>query len=231
MILAGDLLEVLGKGRYRAAVHRVVRPAGLSKSRVSTPLFLRGSAGSTVLRSLLPHFLDGGFPWGSGERIKVETSTGVEKSSGIPMVELQSLLRSWSPPSEYSPFLLARRADEIEVRETFEAFAPDGLHVISVDPLLVRLNGFASRDECEALIQKASPSMTESTTWTDGDSQHESSPVRISSTTWMADSSLQLLEEWTTRVCSMSGLPASFMEKWQVRRGCLERMALKMAED
>ena len=108
-----------------------------------------------------------------------------------------------------------------DIRRTFAPFARngvDGVTVLSVEPLLVRLRGFVSSADCATIVEHASggEGLAESTTWGGADAQDESNGLRSSSTTWVADCALPLLEELTARVSEMSGLPSTFMEKWQV---------------
>ncbi|CAN0534335.1 unnamed protein product, partial [Scytosiphon promiscuus] len=67
--------------------------------------------------------------------------------------------------------------------------------VLSVEPLLVRLHGFVSREECSAIMAEASVGggLAESTTWGGADAQDDSNGLRSSSTTWIADCALLLL--------------------------------------
>lgn len=239
MLLAGELLQALGRGRYQAAVHRVVRPAGMlrPKPRVSTPLLLRGVAGATVPGSLLPTRTTG----------TDSTSTRSEQQE-IMMSSLWAALQFRTEekvpsPSEdiprdtaedipylrhdrSSPLVLARsfEDEENEVRRMFGPFAPGGVTVLSTDPLLLRLHGFASRSDCDAIMASVIAScsafddgLEESTTWGSADAQGESTGARRSSTSWVPDEALALLGELTARVSGMSGLPVDFMEKWQVR--------------
>lgn len=223
IILAGELLQVLGQGRYRAAVHRVVRPAGLSEPRVSTPLLLRGVSGAIIQDSLrlalgIPNHI-------TGHEMARKEGTAMNKvaaeESGISMKDLQAALQRRPGPSDETPLYLVRRASEAQIKENFAPFAPEGLDILSTDPLLVRLNGFVSPDECEALINEMSGSMKDSTTWDGYGTQQTSSPVRKSSTAWIADESFVPFKDWTARASDLSGLPPTFMEKWQVRAGCI----------
>lgn len=238
MLLAGELLQVLGQGQYQAAVHRVVRPAGLSEPRVSTPLLVRGAAGVAVRDSMLPATVTAKFDEkeeaedtrekvepgkGDGGRLTMTDVWAALQFRGGAVEPGTGVLERAGGFGENSP--LARRVDggEDEVRDMFRSFAKRGrVTVLSVEPLLVRLHGFASRTECAAIVSQALEGLAESTTWGGADAQDESNTLRSSSTTWIADGSLPLLADMTARVCAMSGLPPTFMEKWQVRAvgGC-----------
>lgn len=248
MLLAGELLQVLGQGGYQAAVHRVVRPAGLSDPRVSTPLLVRGSAGAVIRDSMLPTSVTACLAaekkGGVGEAVE---GGGGEGGQLLTMADLWAALQFRGGASESAedrddsersgvcrgggdrakaygeppppPLARCRKAGgEGEIQGVFEAFAGDGrVTVLSMDPLLVLINGFASAEECAAIMEQASGGLAESTTWGGADAQDESNGLRSSSTTWIADASLPLLESLTARVSGMSGLPSTFMEKWQVR--------------
>ncbi len=279
MLLAGELLQVFGRDRYQAAVHRVVRPAGATEPRVSTPLLLRGAGGVTVRDSMLPpavtsrfeeHSLhaarrvegvrpmtagaaaaagaaaeevppdeaDGGgarkltmtdlwralqFRGGASSTDASGGGGGAERepeSGGLPRacsVDAPSSLSSPPPPPPHLPPLAQAQTEE-QIRKCFEPFARDGVTVLSVDPLLVRLHGFASEEECNMIIAQGLGTLEESTTWGGADAQAETDGTRSSTTTWLADESLApLLATLTERVSGMSGLPSTFMEKWQVR--------------
>lgn len=225
MLLAGELLQVLGQGEYQAAVHRVVRPLGLQEPRVSTPLLVRGIPHVAVHDTMLPASLSVGAA--TGARVlptdgAEDTATATELSQGITMRDLWEALQFRAAPSDDTPLARSHVGWEKELRRDFAPFAPKGLSVLSVDPLLVRLNGFASPAMCEEIIALGAGSMSESKTWGGADSQDESIGVRKSSTTWVADSSLPLLDGLTARVSALSGLPSTFMEKWQVRFDILE---------
>ena len=237
VLLAGELLQALGRGHYRAAVHRVVRPAGplSSQPRVSTPLLLRGAADAIVPNSLLPpprrvrpqSDIDSSSQWGE-QKVTMgslwaalqfrggEVVASGEEGAGNVNASADRIGRGCS---------LARNvADEDdEIRRAFAPFAAGGVTVLSSDPLLARLHGFASRAECDAIVTKASASSSladslgKSTTWLDTDAQHDgSSDLRRSSTCWIADEALPLFAELTERVSGISGLSSGFMEKWQV---------------
>ncbi|CAM9516456.1 unnamed protein product [Scytosiphon promiscuus] len=265
MLLAGELLQVLGRGRHRAAVHRVVRPADLVEPRVSTPLLVRGRAGAVVRDSMLPPAVTDRLEGRSAESRHAgsvrdtgspPSSTADEEGGKLTMTDLWAALQfrggatsgagdddsfddglaggdgggdstgggsrsvTSSPP-------LAQAKTEEQIRRRFAPFARDGVSVLSTDPLLVRLHGFVSAEECEAIINQGSATFKESTTWGGADAQAEADVLRTSSTTWLADDSLAsllgargtpLLESMTDSVCAMSGLPSAFMEKWQVAR-------------
>lgn len=232
MLLAGELLQVLGRGRYQAAVHRVVRPAGMlpPKPRVSTPLLLRGVADATVPDSLFPTRRTGteqqevmmSSLWAALQfRTEEDTPPPSEDIPGDTAEYIPSL-----PHDRGSPLALARsfEGEEKEVRRMFGPFAPAGVTVLSTDPLLLRLHGFASRSDCDATIASVIAScsaafddgLEESTTWGSVDAQGESTGARRSSTLWVADEALALLGRMTAKVSGMSGLPVGFMEKWQV---------------
>ncbi|CAN0417430.1 unnamed protein product, partial [Ectocarpus sp. 13 AM-2016] len=184
MLLAGELLQVFGRGRYQAAVHRVVRPAGSTEPRVSTPLLLRGIAGAAIRGSMLPPAV----------------AARLERSSEEAKQTRREIRRAAGGVSSPPPLAQAKTTDQI--RECFEPYARDGVAVLSVDPLLVRLRGFASPGQCSAIIDQGMESLEESTT---------------SATTWLADDCLApLLGRLTERVSGMSGLPSAFMENWQV---------------
>lgn len=247
MLLAGELLQVLGRGRYQAAVHRVVRPAGLVEPRVSTPLLVRGRAGAVIQDSLLPPAVTDRLEEGSGESRhawSVREKRPEEEGGGkLTMTDLWAALQfrggatpdaddnddstgADSPRGVPSSPPLAQAKTKEQIRRRFGPFARDGVSILSVDPLLVRLHGFVSAEECEAIINQGSATFAESTTWGGADAQAESDILRTSSTTWLADDSLApllgatgtpLLESMTASVCGMSGLPSAFMEKWQVR--------------
>lgn len=232
MLLAGELLQALGHGRYQAAVHRVVRPAGMlpPKPRVSTPLLLRGIAGATIPGSLFPTRRTGTAQqevmmsslWAALQfRTEEETPSPSEDTPGDTDEDIIPSLRH----DRGSPLALARSFEDEEkkVRRMFGPFAPGGVTVLSTDPFLIRLHGFASRSNCDAIIESVSRScsafddgLDESTTSESADAQGESTGARKSSTSWIADEALALLGELTTRVSRMSGLPVGFMEKWQV---------------
>ncbi|CAM9991354.1 unnamed protein product, partial [Hapterophycus canaliculatus] len=262
MLLAGELLQVLGRGRYQAAVHRVVRPAGLVEPRVSTPLLVRGRAGAVVRDSMLPPAVtdrleerSGGSRHGGGVREKgFPPSTPEEEGGKLTMTDLWAALQfrggatsgtgddyddeghsfhggggssGEGPRSVPSSPPLAQAKTEEQIQRRFGPFARDGVSVLSIDPLLVRLHGFVSAEECEAIINQGFATFKESTTWGGADAQAEADLLRTSSTTWLADDSLApllgargtpLLESMTDSVCGMSGLPSAFMEKWQVAR-------------
>lgn len=221
MLLAGELLQVLGQGRYQAAVHRVVRPVGLLEPRVSTPLLVRGNPDVSVPETILPALARGRVDT-EGARV---TSLGEEGgTAGVGQASQRATMRDlWvalqfrAEPSDETPLARSQVGRENELRREFSPFAPKGLSVLSDDPLLVRLNGFASPAVCEEIIARGSGSMSESKTWGGVDSQDESIGLRKSNTTWVADESLPLLEVLTAKVCALSGLPSAFMEKWQVR--------------
>lgn len=300
MLLAGELLQVFGRGRYQAAVHRVVRPAGLVEPRVSTPLLVRGAAGVTIRDSMLPPSITarlsgkhstGGGGGGGGEAGRMgagaragagagvvgrdggaavpqqpssSTSTLDEGEGRLTMTDVWAALQfrggGSSSPSEdadvggngglgrggggevgvvdavgerepdnhvidshsssaavaATPPLAQARTEE-QIRRRFAPFAPGGVTVLSVDPLLVRLHGFASPEECATIIDRGSWDLIESTTWGGSDAQTETDEQRASATTWLKDDELApLLESLTDRVCGMSQLPSAFMEKWQV---------------
>lgn len=249
MLLAGELLQVLGQGGYQAAVHRVVRPAGLSDPRVSTPLLVRGSAGAVIRDSMLPTSVTACLAVEKkGEVGEMVEGGGGEGGQLLTMADLWAALQFRGGASESAedwddsersrvcrgggdraevygepppppPLVRCRKAGgEEEIRGVFEAFAGHGrVTVLSMDPLLVRINGFASAEECAAIMEQASGGLAESTTWGGADAQDDSNGLRSSSTTWIADASLPLLESLTARVSGMSGLPSTFMEKWQVR--------------
>lgn len=252
MLLAGELLQVLGRGRYQAAVHRVVRPADLVEPRVSTPLLVRGRAGAVVRDSMLPPAVTDRLEERSGEPRHAAAgsppSSATEEEGGkLTMTDLWAALqfRGGATTSEDESFCggsgedstgegprsvpssppLAQAKTEEQIRRRFGPFARDGVSVLSLDPLLVRLHGFVSAEECKAIINQGSATFAESTTWGGADAQAESDVLRTSSTTWLADDSLAsppgardtpLLESMTESVCGMSGLPSAFMEKWQV---------------
>lgn len=263
MLLSGELLQVFGRDRYQAAVHRVVRPAGATQPRVSTPLLVRGVAGVVIRDSMLPPAVTARFEERSMEARRVEglrekeaaiSSSGVDEGKGrLTMTDLWKALQfrggassdeecgggighseeagglgglggggddvvgedgSSSPP----PPPLAEAQTEEEIRALFEPFARGGVTVLSVDPLLVRVHGFASPEECALIIAEGLGTLEESTTWGGADAQAETEGLRSSATTWLADDSIApLLGTLTERVSGMSGLPSAFMEKWQVR--------------
>lgn len=235
MLLAGELLQVFGRGRYRAAVHRVVRPAGLTAPRVSTPFLVRGALRASIMDSMLPGAAvakvgaedvaapaDGGGGRGDEaadcKRLSMaDLWTALEIRGGATGEGHDEASGGDRGVDDESP--LARDSgseSEEEIRMAFARFAPGGVTVLSVDPLLVRLHGFASRTDCDAIMAHASEDVAESTTWVSADVQGESNELRKSATTWIADSSLPLLERLTAMVCGMSGLPSAFMEMWQV---------------
>lgn len=221
MLLAGELLQVLGRGSYQAAVHRVVRPAGLTEPRISTPLLVRGSANVAVPDSMLPAFVAIACAAIGAEVLPAARAmnTSAQAWQKITMKDLWAALQFRAEPSDETPLAHSRLGQEHEIRQIFGPFAPAGLNVLSLDPLLVRLHGFASAADCRTIIEKASASMAESKTWGSADEQDEASGVRKSSTAWVSDGSLPLLEVLTARVAVLSGLPSTFMEKWQVRAG------------
>lgn len=275
MLLSGELLQVFGRDRYRAAVHRVVRPAGATEPRVSTPLLVRGAAGVVIRDSMLPPAVTARFEERSTEARRADvlqrekeavtssTSSSSSPSSsddadggnaGLTMTDLWKALQfrggalsdeefgggiggerggleggggdgdgvvgedtpSFSSPPPPPP--LAEAQTEEQIIRCFERFARGGVTVLSVDPLLVRLHGFASSEECALIIAEGLGTLEESTTWGGADAQAETDGLRSSATTWLADDSIApLLETLTERVSRMSGLPSAFMEKWQVR--------------
>lgn len=236
MLLAGELLQILGNGRYQAAVHRVVRPVGLSEPRVSTPLLVRGAAGVAIRNSMLPaavtaKFRDEARPTLEGDNDTLGKEAGIDTDGQLTMKDLWAALQfrggalgdseeelegNRGDLDESSPLACSLQGEEDEIRRVFGPFARDGITVLSTDPLLVRLHGFASSEECAAIIDQASGGLAESTTWGGTDAQDETDGLRVSSTTWIADESLPLLGDLTKRVIGMSGLPSTFMEKWQV---------------
>lgn len=268
-LLSGELLQVFGRDRYRAAVHRVVRPAGATEPRVSTPLLVRGAAGAVVRDSMLPPAVTARFGKRSAEARREDglreeeagagmgAAAAARSSSGVDAGEVEGRLTMtdlWralqfrggasadeesgdggvsggeaggfdsgaaegdTPSSPSRP--LAETRSEEQIRRRFEPFARDGVTVLSVNPLLVRLHGFASSEECALIIAQGLGTLEESTTWGGADAQAESDGLRRSATAWLADDSLApLLETLTERVSGMSGLPSAFMEKWQVRCG------------
>lgn len=222
MLLAGELLQVLGQGRYQAAVHRVVRPVGLLEPRVSTPLLVRGNANVAVTETILPGLAREGVDPDGARVVSIGrergTATAGEALQRVTMRDLWIALQFKAEPSDETPLAQSHVGREDELRRNFSPFAPKGLSVLSVDPLLVRLNAFASPAVCEEIIARGSGSMLESKTWGGVDSQDESVGLRKSSTTWVADESSPLLEVLTAKVCALSGLPSTFMEKWQVAR-------------
>lgn len=281
MLLAGELLQVFGRGRYQAAVHRVVRPAGLVEPRVSTPLLVRGAGRVTIRDSMLPSSFTAKLSekQSSGERgagpLRAGAGAGVvQRESGaaapsssaastpdegkgqLTMTDMWAALqfsvggprkssdaadggvgdngggddalerdpaeKQYSPssPSSSATPPLARAKTEEEILRQFTPFAPGGVTVLSVDPLLVRLTGFASPEECATIIDRGSGALIESTTWGGSVAQAETDGQRTSATTWLKDDDLApLLESLTGRVSGMSRLPSAFMEKWQVREG------------
>lgn len=234
IILAGEILQVLAQGVYSAAVHRVVRPAGVPHPRVSTPLLLRGDPGIKIPDPLFSGLPGRGVAAARGARASREEDDGDARGKspggsppGVTVGDLWAALQFRVLPSDQSQPVLVRRLREDEIGDAFGEFAPGGLSILSVDPLLVRLRGFATPGECRELVGEASASMSESTTWGGNESQHRSTPQRKSTTTWIPDSSLELLERWTARVSELCGLPPSFMEKWQVRRWS-PRLALEL---
>ena len=126
-------------------------------------------------------------------------------------------------PSTHPSFCVAGgQGSGGDIRRAFAPFVRDGVDgvtVLSVEPLLVRLHGFVSSEECSEIMEQASAGggLAESTTWGGADAQDESNGLRSSSTTWIADCALPLLSGLTAKVSEMSGLPSTFMEKWQVR--------------
>ncbi|CAB1107803.1 unnamed protein product [Ectocarpus sp. CCAP 1310/34] len=246
MLLAGELLQVFGRGRYQAAVHRVVRPAGSTEPRVSTPLLLRGVAGAAIRGSMLPPAVAARLERRSEEakqtRREIRRAAGGssweegDEGGELNMTDLWAALQfrggatpgssgggdGWSgeiSDSVSSPPPLAQAKTTDQIRECFEPYARDGVAVLSVDPLLVRLRGFASPDQCSAIIDQGMESLEESTTWGGAGAQTESDVLRRSATTWLADDCLApLLGRLTERVSGMSGVPSAFMEKWQVAR-------------
>lgn len=290
MLLAGELLQVFGRGRYQAAVHRVVRPAGLVAPRVSTPLLIRGAAGVTIRDSMLPPSIaarlsekhssgrEGPRPPGAGAGARVGAGADVGRRGGgatappssstptldegegqLTMADVWAALQfrgggssslsdaaeggisskgglessdggrgggfdveenepDNSNTSSCVPPPLALAKTEEKIRRRFAPFAPGGVTILSVDPLLVRLQGFASLEECATIIDRGSGTLIESTTWGGSDAQAETDEQRTSATTWLKDDDLApLLESLTDKVCGMSRLPSEFMEKWQVR--------------
>eukprot|EP00903_Cladosiphon_okamuranus_P012123 g11375.t1 len=270
MLLSGELLQVFGRDRYRAAVHRVVRPVGATEPRVSTPLLVRGATGAVIRDSMLPpavtarfeeRFVEARRVEGLRENEAARSSSGVDDGKGrLTMTDLWKALQfrggalsdegfgggvggsgeaggleglgggdvveedgpstssSSSAPSSPPP-PLAEAQNEEEIRALFEPFARGGVTVLSVDPLLVRLHGFASPEECALIIAEGLGTLEESTTWGGADVQAETDGLRSSATAWLADDSIApLLATLTERVSGMSGLPSAFMEKWQVAR-------------
>ncbi|CAN0330721.1 unnamed protein product [Ectocarpus sp. 12 AP-2014] len=246
MLLAGELLQVFGRGRYQAAVHRVVRPAGSTEPRVSTPLLLRGIAGAAIRGSMLPPAVAARLERRSEEakqtRREIRRAAGGssskegEEGGELNMTDLWAALQfrggatpesssgghGWSgeiSDSLSSPPPLAQAKTTDQIRECFEPYARDGVAVLSVDPLLVRLRGFASPGQCSEIIDQGMESLEQSTTWGGAGAQTESDALRRSATTWLADDCLApLLGRLTERVSGMSGLPSAFMENWQVAR-------------
>lgn len=237
MLLAGELLQVLGQGQYKAAVHRVVRPAGLPDPRVSTPLLVRGKSSVSISHKMLPEEVTA--------ILKAAPEDGVASDAGaqLSMKDLWAALQfrggitrddKMLEPAEDAiavriddtldttdndDDLLARsflKGEEHEILKCFEQFCPCEVSVLSVEPLLIQLHGFASVGECAAIMDQARESMAASTTWGGTDAQDESNATRSSTTTWVPDGSLRFLEDFTARVSGISGLPLNFMEKWQV---------------
>ena len=272
MLLSGELLQVFGRDRYQAAVHRVVRPAGATEPRVSTPLLVRGASGVVIRDSMLPPAVTARFKEHSKEARRVdglretEAATSTTSSSSdegerkgrLTMTDLWRALQfrggalsdedcgggigsgevgglegfgggvvgedSSSPSPSPSPPLAEAQTEE-QIRRCFEPFARGGVTVLSVDPLLVRLHGFASSEECALIIAEGLGTLEESTTWGGADAQAETDGLRSSTTTWLADDSIApLLETLTERVSGMSGLPSGFMEKWQVRASWVQSL-------
>jgi prolyl 4-hydroxylase len=199
-VLTGDFLQVLCKGRYPSAVHRVVRSAGANVERISTPLLVRGSPETFVPR--------GAFGGAAGEGFTLGRLWG-EK--------LQRLQEKNDDDGD--DVIIADSHGPNDVFAFFERFAPNGLEVLSEDPLLVRLKGFTSSEKCEGIMSAAESQLLEATTWTEQDNQAEQdATTRISSTTWMGDDDLPILRDMTARACALSGIDAGNMENWQVAR-------------
>jgi len=102
----------------------------------------------------------------------------------------------------------------LEAARAFYSRFCDEAHVLSLDPLVVRLDGFAAeRDRAELLRRADAVDWSRSAVARDDDDQRCVSPTRTSSTAWLpADAGADL----ALRAAAVAELPEINAESWQL---------------
>jgi prolyl 4-hydroxylase len=182
LAMPGEFLEVASHGSFQASVHRV---RGGSEKRVSTPLLVRAD-----LRE----------PWDGLEASSVWRA--LQKNTGS------------EARVELAPSIDSRKRYVAPVRTLAEAQAFYGMlcagsEVLSLSPLVVKMPGFASHDECDALL-KLSDDAKRSTI----DNEQVTTSHRTSRTKWLDDD--EVPARLSERAAMVSELPMSNAERWQL---------------
>jgi len=182
LVMPGEFLEVASNGLYEASVHRV---RGGSEKRVSTPLLVRAD-----LRE----------PW-----------DGLEASSvwrALQKCTAHEALKELAPSIDSRKRYVAPVRTFAEAR-SFYGMLCAGSEVLSMSPLVVRMPGFASRDECDTLL-KLSDDAQRSTI----DNEQVTTEHRTSRTKWLDDD--EVPARLSERAAVISELPPSNAERWQL---------------
>ena len=182
LAMPGEFLEVASAGAFQASVHRV---RGGSEKRVSTPLLVRAD-----LRE----------PW-----------DGLEASSVWRALQKCTANEALK---ELAPCINSRKRYVAPVRtlaeaQSFYGMLCTGSKVLSLSPLVVKMPGFASRDECDALL-KLSDDAQRSTI----DNEQVTTSHRTSRTKWLDDD--EVPARLSERAAMVSELPMSNAERWQL---------------
>ncbi len=182
LAMPGEFLEVASHGSFQASVHRV---RGGSEKRVSTPLLVRAD-----LRE----------PW-----------DGLEASSVWRALQKCTANEALK---ELAPSVNARKRYVAPVRtlaeaQSFYGMLCPGSEVLSLSPLVVRMPGFASRDECDIML-KLSDDAQRSTI----DNEQVTTSHRTSRTKWLDDD--EVPARLSERAAVVSELPPSNAERWQL---------------
>ena len=182
LAMPGEFLEVASSGHFEASVHRV---RGGSEKRVSTPLLVRAD-----LRE----------PWDGLEASSVwralQKCTANEARAEL--CEANDARKRYVAPVR-----------TLEEAQAFYGMLCTGSEVLSLSPLVVRLPGFASHDECDIML-KLSDDAQRSTI----DNEQVTTSHRTSRTKWLDDD--EVPARLSQRAAVISELPPSNAERWQL---------------
>ena len=182
LAMPGEFLEVASHGSYEASVHRV---RGGAEKRVSTPLLVRAD-----LRE----------PWDGLEASSVwralQKNTGSEARAELS--EASQGRRRYVAPVR-----------TLEEAQAFYGMLCPGSEVLSLSPLVVKMPGFASRDECDIMLRLSDDAQRSTI-----DNEQVTTSHRTSRTKWLDDD--EVPTRLSERAAVISELPVSNAERWQL---------------